>query len=235
MFPLLLLSAGHEPERQPLECPILLETPALERAELNGDEDDDVGGGDAMRRRQGTTDGMMSESGRISVVGKLAIISDKLAAVKPKRLSDEFFSADDDNDDEEEDDVDDEETKSNGDRCGTDRPNAMVDSEAQASLSEIKNLSITCCGKRNEKEPKEEEKEKEVGVMCEQNRRSSLHASGSKVDATDPLLPACRDAPKASVLRAAENTIEDDDHPLEQEGQQQQQQHITDFSVVGSD
>uniref|UniRef100_A0A1S4GPM4 F-box/WD repeat-containing protein 7 n=2 Tax=Anopheles gambiae TaxID=7165 RepID=A0A1S4GPM4_ANOGA len=214
-------SLRHEPERQPLECPILLETPALERAELNGDEDDDVGGGDAMRRRQGTTDGMMSESGRISVVGKLAIISDKLAAVKPKRLSDEFFSADDDNDDEEEDDVDDEETKSNGDRCGTDRPNAMVDSEAQASLSEIKNLSITCCGKRNEKEPKEEEKEKEVGVMCEQNRRSSLHASGSKVDATDPLLPACRDAPKASVLRAAENTIEDDDHPLEQEGQQQ--------------
>uniref|UniRef100_A0A8W7PAS8 F-box/WD repeat-containing protein 7 n=1 Tax=Anopheles coluzzii TaxID=1518534 RepID=A0A8W7PAS8_ANOCL len=214
-------SLRHEPERQPLECPILLETPALERAELNGDEDDDVGGGDAMRR-QGTTDGMMSESGRISVVGKLAIISDKLAAVKPKRLSDEFFSADDDNDDEEEDDVDDEETKSNGDRCMTDRPTAMVDSEAQASLSEIKNLSITCCGKRKEEEPKE----KEEGVVCEQNRRSSLHASGSKVDATDPLLPACRDAllqqPKASVLRAAENTIEDDD-PLEQEGQQQQQ------------
>uniref|UniRef100_A0A499FSU6 F-box/WD repeat-containing protein 7 n=1 Tax=Anopheles arabiensis TaxID=7173 RepID=A0A499FSU6_ANOAR len=214
-------SLRHEPERQPLECPILLETPALERAELNGDEDDDVGGGDAMRR-QGTTDGMMSESGRISVVGKLAIISDKLAAVKPKRLSDEFFSADDDNDDEEEDDVDDEETKSNGDRCGTDRPTAMVDSEAQASLSEIKNLSITCCGKRKEEEPTE----KEEGVVCEQNRRSSLHASGSKVDAADPLLPACRDAllqqPKASVLRAAENTIEDDD-PLEQEGQQQQQ------------
>uniref|UniRef100_A0A182PB69 F-box/WD repeat-containing protein 7 n=1 Tax=Anopheles epiroticus TaxID=199890 RepID=A0A182PB69_9DIPT len=178
-------------------CPILIETPALERAETTDD-------GTVVGRLQSTTtavEGMSEGSSRIGVVGKLAIISDKLAAVKPKRLSDEFFSADDDNDDEEDEDVDDEETKSNG-QSVTD-PNAMVDSEAQASLSEIKNLSITCCGKRKGEEEDEVEEK--------QNVRPSLCPS-----------LAMNEQPKASVSRAIENGVEDDQLEHEEEGGQQQ-------------
>uniref|UniRef100_A0A182MFH7 F-box/WD repeat-containing protein 7 n=1 Tax=Anopheles culicifacies TaxID=139723 RepID=A0A182MFH7_9DIPT len=201
-------SLRHEPDRQQLDCSILLETPALERVEIS-----DV----AVRLQSNES----ISDGRIAA-GKLATISDKLAAVKPKRLSDEFFSADDDNDDDDDDDDDEEreeETKSNG-RTVPDC-NTMVDSEAQASLSEIKNLSITCCGKRKEFD-EDDVREEGVGERVLRNDvQSGLHPSGSK-DAE--LLPVHRIVanpiePKILAIQATENA---DGTPPEH---QQQQRH----------
>ncbi|XP_049293678.1 F-box/WD repeat-containing protein 7 [Anopheles funestus] len=202
-------SLRHEPDRQQLDCSILLETPALERVEISD-------GAARMPSTDTISDGRIGAS-------KLATISDKLATVKPKRLSDEFFSADDDNDDEEDEDDEEreeEETKSNG-RNAPDR-NTMVDSEAQASLSEIKNLSITCCGKRKQSDEDDVREERINESVLRNGGLSSIHPSGSK---DEELLPVSRNAtnpvePKMSVFRAIENTV---DAPLEH--QQQQQQH----------
>ncbi|XP_053666603.1 F-box/WD repeat-containing protein 7 [Anopheles marshallii] len=180
-------SLRHEPDRQQLDCSILLETPALEHVKIS---DGAV--------RMSSTDGI--SDGRIGA-GKLATISDKLAAVKPKRLSDEFFSADDDNDDEEDEDDEEREehTKSNG-QIVPDR-NTMVDSEAQASLSEIKNLSITCCGKRKEfdKDDVRDECVKDIRIL----------PSGSKDVELLSRVVESPEKPKISAFRAdIENTIE---------------------------
>ncbi|XP_058456819.1 F-box/WD repeat-containing protein 7 [Malaya genurostris] len=68
-----------------------------------------------------------------------------LNMAKPKRLSDEFYSADDDYDEDEDDEmVGDGGSVTTGGGIGT-RKSGDGDSEAHASLNEIKNLSITNC------------------------------------------------------------------------------------------
>ncbi|XP_050076109.1 F-box/WD repeat-containing protein 7 [Anopheles maculipalpis] len=156
-------------DRKQLDCPILLETPAMERV-------DETGSNDGVVKLECTGEG---DDGGIG--SKLTTISEKLAAVKPKRLSDEFFSADDENDDEEDEDYEeheDERRKSNGDCFDGPDHSTMVDSDAQASLSEIKNLSITCCGKlKDDDDDVHEQEEEEEG---RQNCQSSLSPSCSK-------------------------------------------------------
>ncbi|XP_058066392.1 F-box/WD repeat-containing protein 7 [Anopheles bellator] len=121
-------------QQQRQECPIMMETPAVDRSEAH-----ELSGSVRLLAANGGARDPAAGPG-----GKLVIIREKLATAKPKRLSDEFFSADDDNEDdeEEEEDEDREEDEERTSSC-VQAIDDVGDCDANASLNEIKNLSIT--------------------------------------------------------------------------------------------
>ncbi|XP_052859923.1 F-box/WD repeat-containing protein 7, partial [Anopheles cruzii] len=118
------------------ECPIMMETPAVDRSEAH-----ELSG--SVRLLAAAANGGGARDHPAHSGGKLVIIREKLA--KPKRLSDEFFSADDDNEDDDEDEEEDREEDEEIVRTTScvQAIDDVGDCDAHASLNEIKNLSIT--------------------------------------------------------------------------------------------
>ncbi|XP_055621722.1 F-box/WD repeat-containing protein 7 [Toxorhynchites rutilus septentrionalis] len=128
-----------------------------------------------------------------------------LNGAKPKRLSDEFYSADDDYDEDEEDELND------GGAGGVDgRPgilkNEDIDCEVHASLSlnEIKNLSITNSGVENGEEGFERD-ENSVYISEETSSCSSGHR------------PVTVEASSTGVLETDQQHQPEEDDPLRME------------------
>ncbi|XP_053675524.1 F-box/WD repeat-containing protein 7 [Anopheles nili] len=205
--------------QQQHQCPILLETPTLDRA-------DDCDG----TARERCND-VNARNGDMDVgkCGKQVIISDKLASAKPKRLSDEFFADDDDDDDdEEEDDVDEDEDGNGSTAKSAHRPmadqDALVDSEAQASLSEIKNLSITCNGKRKGAIEEADDEENGQSMLDRETEQDGecRDSSGSKDTAP---LSTCRDASAGLAEQLKGESVRMFDDAIEEFPGHQYEQH----------